>query len=141
MGEHDLASHARFGRTPRTEVMYGAAGHCYVYLIYGMYDMLNVVCGPEGTPHAVLVRALQPLHGAPGRLDGPGRLTRTLEIDRSFNSLPLWRPPLTLHPGTPCSEPLVTPRIGIDYAAEWKDAPLRFVVPGFDTVSRRAQRG
>lgn len=127
LGEHDAASHARFGRTGRTEVMYGPPGMSYVYLIYGMYNMLNVVCAPRGDPQAVLVRAIVPLAGIASRVDGPGKLTRALEIDRSFNALPLWRSPLSIHPGTPFPQCHVTPRIGIDYAGEWREAPLRYV--------------
>jgi DNA-3-methyladenine glycosylase len=127
LGEHDLASHARFGRTGRTEVMYGPPGCSYVYLIYGMYDMLNVVCGKAGDPQAVLIRALEPVAGIAARVDGPGRLTRALTIDRSLNGLPLTGTPLSIHPGTACSNVLVTPRVGIDYAGVWRDAPLRFI--------------
>ena len=127
LGEHDQASHARFGRTKRTEVMYGAPGRSYVYLIYGMYHMLNVVAAPVGDPQAVLVRAVAPLGGIDGKTDGPGKLTRSLGIDMSFNGLPLSGAPLSLHPGQPVQQPIVTPRIGIDYAGEWRDAPLRYL--------------
>lgn len=127
LGEHDMASHARFGRTKRTEVMYGSPGRSYVYLIYGMYHMLNVVAAPEGDPQAVLIRAITPISGIDARADGPGKLTRALAIDMSFNGLPLSQAPLSIHPGTRCDEVLVTPRVGIDYAGEWRDAPLRYL--------------
>src|SRR5207237_1014267 len=68
VGEHDLACHARAGRTVRTDVMYGEPGHAYVYLIYGVHPMLNAVCSPEGEASAVLLRAAEPLPAAPGRL-------------------------------------------------------------------------
>lgn len=127
LGEHDMASHARFGRTKRTEVMYGEPGRSYVYLIYGIHHMLNVVAAAPGDPQAVLIRAIEPLGGIYARVDGPGKLTRALEIDMSLNALPLSHPPLSIHPGNPCRDPLVTPRIGIDYAGEWRDVPLRYL--------------
>lgn len=120
-GEEDQASHARFGRTARNGVMYGKGGLVYVYLIYGMHWMLNVVTGPEDQPQAVLIRGLQ-------GLEGPGILTRALGIDRSFYGEDLtlsgriWLEAPTLRP--PVEQ---TPRIGIDYAGEpWKSNPWRF---------------
>src|SRR5450631_3066195 len=77
-GEHDLASHARFGRTARTDVMYAAGGVWYVYLCYGVHEMLNVVVGPRDWPAAVLIRGIE---GA----SGPGRVTKALGIDRKLN--------------------------------------------------------
>ncbi len=77
-GEEDTACHAHRGRTARTDVMYSAGGCAYVYLCYGMHEMLNVVTGPEGRPEAVLIRGVE---GAAG----PGRLTKQLKIDRSLN--------------------------------------------------------
>lgn len=127
MGERDQASHARFGRTGRTEVMYGPPGRSYIYLIYGMYHMLNAVCAGEGDPQAVLIRAIYPLAGIEAKVDGPGKLARTLGLDRTMSSAPLWRPPLSVHSGERCDSVEVTPRIGIDYAGEWREAPLRFV--------------
>jgi len=81
-GEEDTACHASRGRTPRTEVLYSAGGVAYVYLCYGMYDLFNIVTGPEGHPEAVLIRGVE---GAPG----PGRATRYLGITRDHNRLPL----------------------------------------------------
>jgi DNA-3-methyladenine glycosylase len=75
VGPHDLACHASKGRTKRTEIMFGRAGHAYVYLIYGMYPMLNIVSGEPGHPEAVLIRAAEPLSGWPddwrSNLSGP----------------------------------------------------------------------
>ena len=76
LGPRDLASHASKGRTRRTEILFGPAGHAYVYLIYGMYEMLNIVAGPPGGAQAVLIRGAQPLDGWQADLSGPGRLTR-----------------------------------------------------------------
>src|SRR5579863_3154453 len=80
LGPQDLASHASKGRTRRTEVMFGPAGHAYVYLIYGMYEMLNVVTGVKGEAHAVLLRGAVPVDDWKVDLSGPGRLTRALRI-------------------------------------------------------------
>src|SRR5690349_9239131 len=73
VGPHDLACHASKGRTTRTEVMFGEAGHAYVYFIYGMYDMLNIVTGKVGEPQAVLIRAAEPLDEWRADLSGPGK--------------------------------------------------------------------
>lgn len=122
-GEHDLACHASRGRTPRTEVMYGPPGHWYVYLVYGMHNMLNVVTGSEGYPAAVLIRGVE-------HIDGPGKLTRALKIDRRLNSTVvekktgLWFEKGTRVPGTHIVR---TPRIGVAYAGEWAKKPWRFV--------------
>src|SRR5688572_32880768 len=91
LGPHDLACHAARGRTARTEVMFGPPGHAYVYLIYGMHHCVNAVTEREGHAAAVLIRALEPGPGVQGRTDGPGRLCKALEIDRSHNGLDLTR--------------------------------------------------
>ena len=127
VGPHDLACHAAKGRTKRTEVMFGPAGRAYVYFIYGMYDMLNVVCGGEGDAQAVLVRAAEPLDGWDADLSGPGKLCRAMRITRALNGADLIGDELYfaddggLPPRLLCSR-----RVGVDYAGEWKDALLRF---------------
>ncbi len=128
VGPHDLASHSSKGRTKRTEVMFGPAGHAYVYLIYGMYDMFNIVAGKTGSGQAVLIRAAEPLDGWKADLSGPGRLTRALRITRFHNGLDLAGDKLFLL-RDPSLRPKIgrTRRIGVDYAKEWKDAKLRFV--------------
>lgn len=121
-GEDDLACHASKGRTPRTEVMYHPGGKVYVYLIYGMYQMLNFVTSSENVPQAVLIRGIE-------GLDGPGKLTRHLQIDKTFYgedlavSERLWVEDkhLAYHYTT-------GPRVGIGYAGEWKDKPWRFIL-------------
>lgn len=133
VGAHDLACHAARGRTRRTEVMFGPAGRAYVYLVYGLHELFNVVTGAVDEGQAVLVRAVEPLTGSTGpggarRGDGPGRLTRLLDIDRRLLAHPLDRPPLTLHRGRAPRRIVATPRVGVDYAGErWSQAPLRFV--------------
>ena len=140
LGGDDLASHSARGITNRTRVIFGPPGHAYVYLIYGMYECLNIVAEPAGRPGCVLVRALQPVAGieimrqrrpAARRLEdlasGPGKLTLALGIARAQNGADLTRGPLVVR------EPAVkrpfeiaaTPRIGITQCA---DLPLRFVI-------------
>lgn len=122
-GMHDLACHASKGRTPRTDVMFGSAGVWYVYLIYGMYDMLNIVTGPEEHPAAVLIRGVE-------CYDGPGKLTKALHVTRALNRKParktsrLW---IEDRGEMVAKKDIVTgPRIGVAYAGEWADKPWRF---------------
>jgi DNA-3-methyladenine glycosylase len=122
-GNEDRACHASKGRTERTEVMFGDGGHLYMYLIYGMYWMMNVVTGERGIPQAVLIRGLK-------EASGPGRLSRLLGLDRGFygedlvNSSRLWIEESGLNP-----EYTAAPRIGIAYAGEpWISKPWRFII-------------
>ena len=124
LGAHDLACHGSKGITKRNAVMFGPAGHWYVYLCYGMHWMLNIVTGAEGVPAAVLIR------GA-GAFVGPGRVTRGLGIDGSFDGLSAGRRAgLWLEAGEPIPPRSIcrTPRIGVGYAGAWAEKPLRFVV-------------
>ncbi len=124
--ERDLACHASKGRTPRTDVLYRAAGIWYVYLCYGIHEMLNLVVGPEGLPAAILIRGV---HDA----NGPGRLTKALDIGRALNGK-LAEPASGLwleDDGFRLSREMVlaTPRVGVDYAGElWAAKPWRFVM-------------
>ena len=122
-GGEDLACHASKGRTPRTEVMFGEGGHLYMYLIYGMYWMMNVVCGPKGVPQAVLFRGLQ-------EASGPGRLTRMLGVDRAFYGEDLVSSEQIWIEDSGSSPSFTTgPRVGIDYAGlPWKNMPWRFLM-------------
>jgi DNA-3-methyladenine glycosylase len=127
VGEHDLACHASRGRTARTEVMFGPGGHAYVYFIYGMYDMFNVVSGPAGDAQAVLIRAAEPL-GRKADLSGPGKLTRAMRITRAHNGVDLTGDKLFFLRNPGKRPRIVTAkRVGVDYAKHWKHALLRFV--------------
>lgn len=125
LGAHDLACHGAKGITNRNAVMFGPAGCWYVYLCYGMHWMLNIVTGAEGVPAAVLIR------GA-GTFVGPGRVTKGLGIDRSFNGrvagrrAGLWMEPSGI--SVPRRLIARTPRIGVGYAGAWAERPLRYVV-------------
>lgn len=120
-GPQDLACHAAKGKTSRTEVMFKSGGHVYVYLIYGMYWLLNFVTGHEGDASAVLIRGLE-------GFDGPGRLGRELALDRSFygehveTSSLLW-----VEDAPPVQSIVASPRVGIQYAGEpWISMEWRF---------------
>jgi DNA-3-methyladenine glycosylase len=129
LGPRDLAAHSARGRTPRTEVMFGAAGHAYVYFIYGFWNCLNVVTGRAGVPHAVLLRALEPLGGLAERTWGPGLLCGALHIDRRLNGADLRGDRLWLeYPRAPVPAVRIAraARIGVDYAGEWARRPWRF---------------
>jgi len=121
-GEEDLACHASKGRTSRTEVMYCEGGRIYVYLIYGMYWMLNFVTSEKDVPQAVLLRGIE-------GFNGPGKLSRALKLDKSFYgeqlsvSARLWIEESTERPSIIC-----TTRIGIDYAGpKWSGKLWRWV--------------
>jgi DNA-3-methyladenine glycosylase len=120
-GSDDKACHASRGRTPRTEIMYHEGGKLYVYFVYGMYWMLNIVTGKENNPQAVLIRGLE-------NCSGPGRVTKLIGIDRTFygedliTSQRIWIEDSGI---TPIYK--TAPRIGINYAGEpWKSKPWRY---------------
>ena len=136
LGPRDLASHARFGRTKRTEVMFGAPGHAYVFLIYGMHSCLNVVTSPPGEAQAVLLRALEPIRYLEGSATGPGRLCQALGVDRSFNGEDFRGHRLWLEKGpVPLERIKATARIGVEYAGHWQRRRLRFCLAGNAWVS------
>jgi len=137
-GPDDRAAHSWRGRTPRTSVMFGPPGRAYVYFIYGMHNCLNFVTQPEGSPQAILVRALEPGPGV-GRCSGPGLVCRSLDIDRSLNGAALEPPNLyVVDDGfRPAAGGIVrTARIGVGYAGEWAAVPWRFCLPS-PHLSRR----
>lgn len=126
VGAQDLACHASKGCTPRTQVMFGPGGVWYVYLCYGIHEMLNLVTGPAGHPAAILIR------GVEGAI-GPGRVTKRLAIDRALNARPA-APESGLHLEdhgiiAPPRHVIAGPRVGIDYAGPiWAAKPWRFQI-------------
>ncbi|HZJ53703.1 MAG TPA: DNA-3-methyladenine glycosylase [Myxococcaceae bacterium] len=140
VGAHDLACHAARGRTARTQILWGPPGRAYVYFVYGMHWCFNAVTGREGRPAAVLVRGLEPIarFDGPVRLDGPGRLCRALGITGAQNGADLVSSGLRIldAPAVPFRAVDRGPRIGVDYAEDWAERPLRFWVRGSPGVSR-----
>ena len=139
LGPHDLAAHSAKGLTERTKIMFGPPGHAYVYMIYGMYFCMNVVTEREGHASAVLLRAIEPTKNIEGRTQGPGRLCKTMHIDRKLNGHDLLSDDFYIA-APPESESLVVvrrPRIGVDYAKHWARRLLRFYIKGNPFVSKR----
>lgn len=151
-GPLDRAAHSYGGRrTRRTETMYGIGGTAYVFFVYGMYNQFNVVTNVEDNPHAVLIRALEPVegielmrkrrHGQPDHnlTNGPGKLCLALDIDRQLDRADLLGDKVWLEEGKkiPRSRIMSGPRIGIDYAEEWVDKPWRFWIRDNPFVSRK----
>jgi DNA-3-methyladenine glycosylase len=121
-GEEDMACHASKGRTARTEVMYAEGGRVYIYFVYGMYWMLNIVTGPENDPQAALIRGVEG-HAGPGKLTRDLGITGILYGEDLVCSDRIW----IEDGGIKCNY-IATPRIGIGYAGDqWKDKPWRFV--------------
>jgi DNA-3-methyladenine glycosylase len=142
-GPEDLAAHSSRGRTPRTEVMFGPPGHAYVYFIYGFWNCLNVVTGAQGVPHAVLLRALEPVAGIEEKTWGPGLLCRAMHIDRSLNGADLCGDVLWLErPPNASPRPRIArgERIGVEYAGEWARRPWRFYDRDSSYVSTSRRR-
>jgi DNA-3-methyladenine glycosylase len=150
VGPHDLACHASKGRTTRTSIMFQGGGCAYVYMIYGFYYCLNAVTEAEDYPAAVLIRALEPLDHIPvmKRLrknpeqstniaSGPGKVCMAMGIDKALNGADLAGDRLWIEDRELTVEQiLTTPRVGVDYAGEYKDKPWRFYVRGNPHVSK-----
>jgi DNA-3-methyladenine glycosylase len=134
LGERDMASHARFGKTKRNHIMFESGGVWYVYFIYGMHWLLNVVTGDKGSPSAVLIREGIILGKNPKKLNGPARITNVLKIGVKISGKPsdkktgLW-----LEDGGIKVKKLdikKLPRVGVNYAGKWAHKRLRFKVSG-----------
>ena len=152
-GPEDRASHAYGGRrTKRTETMYSEGGIAYVYFVYGMYYQFNVVCNVPDVPHAILVRALEPVEGIElmrerrhqhpdhNLTNGPGKLCIALNIDRALDGADLLGDRVWIEEYKAISPRRIArgPRIGIDYAQEWISKPWRFWIRDNSYVSRKA---
>jgi DNA-3-methyladenine glycosylase len=149
LGPEDLAAHSSRGRTPRNAEMFGQPGHLYVYLIYGIHHCVNVVCGPDAKPEAVLLRAAELTQGeelartrrggvpAARLASGPGNLAAAFAIDRRLNGADLLDGPVCLEPGPRPEAIDRSARIGVDYAGDWTDRPLRYLIRDDPHRSRR----
>jgi DNA-3-methyladenine glycosylase len=150
-GPEDRASHAYGGRrTRRTETMYAHGGTAYVYFVYGMYYQFNVVTNVADVPHAVLVRALEPVEGVElmrrrrggvtpiDLTSGPGKLCIALGIDRRLDGADLMGDRIWLEAGRRVRPAAIAagPRVGINYAEDWAARPWRFWLRGNPFVSR-----
>jgi DNA-3-methyladenine glycosylase len=151
LGVEDKAAHSYGGRrTARNEITYAEGGHVYVFFVYGMYYQLNLVTGPSGHAHVVLIRALKPIEGIeimrerrgtmPDKnlTSGPGKLTIALDIDRSLNGQHLSGERIWVeeYRNFKTSEISSGPRVGIDYAEEFIEMPWRLWVKGNQFVSK-----
>jgi DNA-3-methyladenine glycosylase len=138
LGPHDLAAHSSKGLTARNRAMFGAPGHAYVYMIYGMHFCMNVVTEREGHGAAVLLRALEPVRNLAGRTQGPGLLCRAMHIDRRLDGHDLLSADFHIAATQPVLRPRIAraKRIGVAYAGPWSQRLLRFYVKGSAFVSR-----
>jgi DNA-3-methyladenine glycosylase len=148
-GPADRAAHSYGGRrTARTEVMFGPPGYAYVFFVYGMHYQFNLVTTKDGAPHAVLIRAVEPVLGvemmakrrnlpasARELTNGPGKLCQALGIGRECYGVDLCGPELFLADGSTVRSARAK-RIGVDYAGDWAEKPWRFYDPKSRYVSR-----
>ena len=151
-GIEDKASHAYGGRlTDRTKTMYLKGGVSYVYLCYGIHNLFNVVTGPLNTPHAVLIRGVEPVIGTeimlqrrgmallkPNLTAGPGALSKALGIDRTFNAKDLTGEEIWIEDGwdVDMESIVAAPRVGVGYAADHALLPWRYYIKGNRFVSK-----
>ena len=151
LGTIDKAAHSFGGRrTPRNEIMYAVGGHVYVFFVYGMYFQLNFVTGQPDAPHAILIRAVEPVEGIEimrqrrgpmtdkNLTSGPGKLCIALGIDRSLNGALLTGDRIWVeeYKTVPKMQIESGPRVGIDYAEEFIERPWRFWIKGNPYVSK-----
>ena len=151
IGAHDKGCHAYKGRTERNKAMFGPAGHTYIYFVYGMHELFNVVVSKAGEADAILIRALEPVAGietmqarrgvqaVKNLANGPGKLCQALGITRTLYGADLTKSTeIWISPKTEKTNFIASKRIGIDYAEEYKDVPWRFLLKGNGFVSKGA---
>jgi DNA-3-methyladenine glycosylase len=152
---HDSANHGWSGKTKRNAAMWGPPGHAYVYLCYGLHNLLNFVTQKEGEAAAVLIRAAEPLRGldliqqrrggksGPVLLTGPGKIGQALGLDTSWSGHPLFeKGNLEVHRGPEVTHVIAGPRVGIDFCEpKDRDAPWRLACADTPWVSHRSTLG
>jgi DNA-3-methyladenine glycosylase len=150
-GQQDKASHAYKGRTKRTEIMFGEGGKAYIYLCYGIHQMFNIVTNEQGTPHAILIRAVEPMEGIDWMLQrtgkrvadytltrGPGNVGKAFGFHTTQNGFSLQGDAIYIAADNfrvPAEHIVASPRIGVAYAAEDALLPYRFFIKGNPYVS------
>lgn len=145
IGHKDKASHASRGRTPRNEIMFGEPGNTYIYFTYGMHYMLNIATEKKEYPAAVLIRAVEPIckdAKSCVSTNGPAKLTKALEIDKSFNALPIYTKKYDLwiedrKEVIKPSQIIKSKRVGIDSAEEYRDKLWRFYIKDNKFISKK----
>lgn len=139
LGPRDLAAHSSKGLTKRTRVLFGAPGHAYIYMIYGMYYCLNIVTQKEGDATAALIRAIEPVKNIEGRTKGPGLVCKSMHIDLRLNGHDLIGD--DFHVAAPAKAERFTivtaKRMGVEYAKHWAKRRLRYYIRGNPFVSHR----
>jgi DNA-3-methyladenine glycosylase len=127
-GLNDLASHARYGPTPRNQIMWGPPGRLYIYLVYGLHHLLNITTEPEGQPSGVLIRSLLPILNLPENLNGPAKITKALNLTTTDTNTDITKSKqIFIYDANIKPKKIIsTPRIGINYAPEpWRSIPWR----------------
>lgn len=151
-GSNDLASHASKGKTPRTEIMFGNPGYSYIYLIYGMYNCLNIVTEHKNYPAAVLIRSIEPIEGIEymkkqrktdnelNLTTGPGKLCQAFQIDKKLNNKAVFKKGLIWvedRGNLKSSQIIKAKRVGIYYAKEYRDKLWRFYIKDNIYISKK----
>ncbi len=137
-GTKDKACHGSWRKRASCLNLWGKPGHLYVYLTYGLHFLLNIVTEKDNFPSAVLIRSLEPIENISLPTNGPGKLTKSLGIDKSFDGQSLISKKVFITIGRSVSKSQIIPRtrIGVSYAKEWQDKPWRFYLQGNKFVSK-----
>ena len=136
LGPHDLAAHSRMGKTKRNEVMFGPGGFAYVFLVYGIHELFNIVTATPNDAQAVLIRAAEAITPADVDLSGPGKFGKVMRLTRKYNGADLCGEELFLIDGASPRKIKKAKRVGVDYSGIWKNRLLRFYDAESSCVSK-----